>query len=149
MTRLSSAIVTHRGRILLFLRDGRPLRDPNRWSLIGGHVENGESFDAAVVREVEEEIGIRPQRYRFLLGLPGYWDEDIALFHVPLSDEDASRIRLGNEGQSITFFEVEELAGLPLTANLTMIFSEHRERFIDAVTSEHVRCATNAPYSSH
>ena len=133
MTKLSSAIVSHRGRILLFLRDHRPLRDPNRWSLIGGHVDEDETFDEALVREVGEEIGIRPRNYRLLLRLAGYWGEDIALYHLPLIDTEASRIRLGDEGQKVEFFVIDEIDDLPLTANLNMLFHRRRDLFIEAI----------------
>jgi 8-oxo-dGTP diphosphatase len=129
MTRLSSAIVTNRVRILLFLRDSRPAHDPNRWSLIGGHVERSETLGQALVREVEEEIGIRLRAFRFLLRLPGHWGEDIALYHIPPSDAEASRIRLGNEGQKVEFIALGEVARLPLTANLAKLFNQHRGVF--------------------
>jgi ADP-ribose pyrophosphatase YjhB (NUDIX family) len=134
MVRLSSAIVTNRGRILLFLRDARPVRDPNRWSLIGGHVEDDETFEQALVREVAEEIGVRPKRFRYLADRSGVYGEDIALFHVPLTDEEATRTQLGDEGQEIAFFTAEQLDGLPLTANLELLLVERRDMILDAIS---------------
>lgn len=49
------------GAILLQLRDDRPdVAAPNCWSTIGGHVEPGETPEQAAIREMEEEIGRRP-----------------------------------------------------------------------------------------
>ena len=45
---------------LIYLRDSaidKPkIPFPDHWDLIGGHVEEGESFEQALEREVEEEI---------------------------------------------------------------------------------------------
>ena len=47
------------GRILLQLRDYGPHTvHPGKWSLFGGQIEEGESPDAAVIREFHEEVGI-------------------------------------------------------------------------------------------
>lgn len=45
------------GRLLLVRRANPPAQ--GRWSLPGGRVEPGESHEAAVVREVAEETGLR------------------------------------------------------------------------------------------
>lgn len=47
------------GRLLIYLRDDNPaIPFPNHWDLFGGHMENGETPEQALVREVKEEIGI-------------------------------------------------------------------------------------------
>jgi len=50
-------VVVHEGRVLLIRRAKEPLR--GRWVVPGGTVELGETLEHAVVREVEEETGIR------------------------------------------------------------------------------------------
>lgn len=58
-TLLSVAALVRDGRVLLVHR--RPSRRwyPDCWDLVGGHVERGESPQAAVRRECLEELGIR------------------------------------------------------------------------------------------
>ncbi|MBA4850015.1 NUDIX domain-containing protein [Emticicia sp. BO119] len=46
-------------RLLIYLRDDKPtISFPNHWDLFGGIIEEGESPEYALVREVKEEIGI-------------------------------------------------------------------------------------------
>lgn len=50
------AVVVEGGRVLLVQRGREPLK--GHWSLPGGLIEVGESLQAAVIREVEEETGL-------------------------------------------------------------------------------------------
>ncbi len=63
--RVSPAIIVliHRpGQILLTRQPSWP---PNRYSLVAGFVEAGESFEECVVREVAEEVGVRVTNIRY------------------------------------------------------------------------------------
>jgi 8-oxo-dGTP diphosphatase len=54
------------GEFLLYLRDKKPgIPFPDHWDLIGGHVEDGETPDEALVREVKEELDIDLKEYKF------------------------------------------------------------------------------------
>lgn len=54
------------GEFLLYLRDNKPgIPFPDHWDLIGGHVEDGETPEEALVREVREELGIKLKQYTF------------------------------------------------------------------------------------
>jgi 8-oxo-dGTP diphosphatase len=55
-----------KGEFLLYLRDNKPdIPFPNHWDLIGGHVEEGETPEEALVREVKEELDIDLKDYSF------------------------------------------------------------------------------------
>lgn len=55
-----------KGEILLYLRDNKPgIPFPNHWDLIGGHLEEGETPEEALVREVKEELNIDLTDYVF------------------------------------------------------------------------------------
>jgi 8-oxo-dGTP diphosphatase len=54
------------GEFLLYLRDNKPtIPFPDHWDLIGGHVEEGETPEQALVREVKEELDIELKEYTF------------------------------------------------------------------------------------
>lgn len=52
------AIIVKDGKIFIARRAEHKTAFPGLFELIGGHVEKGETFEAAVVREVKEEIGL-------------------------------------------------------------------------------------------
>ena len=53
-------------RLIIYLRDDKPdIPFPNHWDLIGGHVEDGETPEQALVRETKEEIGLELKQWRF------------------------------------------------------------------------------------
>ena len=51
------------GRVLLGLRASHRRNRPSCWDTIGGHVEPGETADQALIRELQEEIGITPTTF--------------------------------------------------------------------------------------
>ncbi|WP_421655547.1 NUDIX hydrolase [Leptothermofonsia sp. ETS-13] len=55
------AILHQDGKFLMQLRDDLPnILYPGHWALFGGHLEPDESSDAAIRRELLEEIGYTP-----------------------------------------------------------------------------------------
>ena len=58
------------GRILLGRRSPAKRFYPGVWDLIGGHARPGETPEAALLREVEEEIGSIPTEFSLLQTAP-------------------------------------------------------------------------------
>lgn len=55
-----------KGEFLFYLRDNKPgIPFPQHWDLIGGHVEEGETPDEALVREVKEELDFDLKEFSF------------------------------------------------------------------------------------
>jgi len=107
-----------RNGLLLLVRRG-PDKDwyPGRWDIVGGHVEKGESVEAALVRECVEEVGLRPIRYGSLAQLPEPEEtgHKKARYHVYLITEwDGGEPRLlGDEHTEMGWMEPAKAAALP------------------------------------
>lgn len=114
-------LVDDRGWVLLQERDENAPRAANQWGMVGGHVEDGEEFGAAVYREVAEEIGIvlpagtltlwRDAEFTYPDGHRGHYQVFAA--RVDLGDED---IVVG-EGRQIVFVDPEQVLGLDLAGS--------------------------------
>lgn len=53
-------------KVLLGLRAPTKKVWPSHWHTIGGRVENGESLDNALIREVQEEVGVTPTQFKII-----------------------------------------------------------------------------------
>lgn len=54
------------GEFLFYLRDNKPgIPFPQHWDLIGGHLEEGETPDEALVRETKEELDFDLKDFKF------------------------------------------------------------------------------------
>ena len=98
-----AAIVELDGRVVLVRNQGWP---DKMYGLVTGFLEKGETPDAAILREVREELGLNAQTARFI----GYYsffemNQLILAFHVAASGE----IVLGEELADIRRVPVERL----------------------------------------
>ncbi|HEY5805329.1 MAG TPA: NUDIX domain-containing protein [Lysobacter sp.] len=60
------AFVVRTGEVLLGLRSDNCDWLAGAWDVFGGHIEPGESAAQALIRELDEELGIVPTRMRYL-----------------------------------------------------------------------------------
>ncbi|MCB1777950.1 MAG: NUDIX domain-containing protein [Candidatus Competibacteraceae bacterium] len=98
-----AAIVEIDGAVILARNHGWPEK---RFGLITGFLEKGETPDDAVLREVQEELGVHAEAAHFIGYYPFFEMNQLLLaFHVPTSGE----IRLGEELAGIKWVPVERL----------------------------------------
>lgn len=76
---VSCWIMNQKGELLFQKRAACKERNANKWSKTGGHVDSGETVEQAVIREVEEEIGIH------------FEPEDLELIHIFKSKEQDNK----------------------------------------------------------
>lgn len=118
-------------KILLMLRDDSPtIPYPNCWSLIGGNAFEGETPEQALLRQFCEETTVIPQNIQYIMKWPG---SETHLFFVPLSEQEATRIKLGNEGQALRFFTINQIEELRLAGTFGREFSKNKYVLLDLV----------------
>ena len=100
---------------LLALRDNKPgIPFPLHWDLIGGHVDEGETPEEALVREVKEELDIDLKKYAFYRKyecLTGDAYENIKYIYAGKINLPIEEITL-LEGERAQFFSKEEIPHL-------------------------------------
>jgi len=52
-------IMNEKGEMLLQKRASTKKQEPNKWAICAGHVDAGETVESAIIREMEEELGIK------------------------------------------------------------------------------------------
>ncbi len=107
------ALIEHDGRLLFERRADAPV-----WGLIAGGVNDDETLDAALRREVREETGLAIRQYEFF----GTFSEPSRIAHYPdgtivqilalayrVEAEDVSLCRISEESLELRFFAREHL----------------------------------------
>ena len=115
-------LVDRQGRLLLQERDEHPVIDPEKWGMVGGHVEDGEGFEPAAYRELEEETGLwlAPGTLRLWREMEvfheGYGTRDTTTVWIGAVDASDDDIVVG-EGRQIVFVDPGVARALDLTAS--------------------------------
>ncbi len=110
-------IVLEDGRYLVQLRDQKPgIFYPGHWGLFGGAMERGETPEAAVIRELEEELGLAAAgiehitEFSFTLGRFGTITRHF--FQVSVLSSVLKSLIL-REGSEMRAFSASEILNLP------------------------------------
>src|SRR5260370_35950569 len=117
MRNIVNALLLKAGAVLLARRSSPRKAYPNCWSFPGGHVEQGESLDEALIREVQEDVGLTPRVFRKVgtIKEPNPLVNGKAIYHMyAVSDWDGGEPKmLGGEHSEIRWFGVNFACGLP------------------------------------
>jgi len=92
----SVILVDSRGWLLLQERDEHALVSPEQWGLVGGHLEEGEQWEEAMCRELEEETGLR------LSGGLELWFDEVVQHSRKVSTHLADRWRIWTGRTDVT-----------------------------------------------
>jgi len=117
-----------KGEILLYLRDNKPsIPFPHYWDLFGGHIEEGETPEEALLREVKEELNIELKDYRFFGKyecLTGDVVPNIKHVFVGKIDLPIEKVTL-LEGERPQYFKREEIPNIKLANILKRVILDY------------------------
>lgn len=104
-------ILIKNNKILLIKRKNEPFK--GKWALPGGFVEYGERVEEAVLREFEEEVGIKAKIKR-LLGVYSDPNRDPRghVISIVFLLEGEGSPRAGDDAKDAKFFDLDDLPPL-------------------------------------
>jgi 8-oxo-dGTP diphosphatase len=103
----SIIFVNDQKQVLLFLRDDIPdITYPNMWDVPGGHVDDGETPEQCIVREMKEEMDLELEDFQ-LFSVMEFTDR-IEYTFWKKADLDIKSITL-HEGQKLKWFTESEV----------------------------------------
>ena len=105
-----ASVIDSKGRILL---GSQGSWEANRWSVLAGYVEPGESLSAAVVREIYEEAGVRVINPQYLGDQPWPFPYSLMVAFTAQADPEFEHFELAPDGVEIArlrWFSREEFA---------------------------------------
>jgi len=128
--RRGAVAVIERQGTLLVIRRSQMVVAPGAFCFPGGGIEAGESEEAALVRELQEELQVVVRPVRRLWSSVTPWSVELAWWQAELA-ADAVLVPAPAEVESVHWHTPDEIAGLPglLESNLQFLAALARNEF--------------------
>lgn len=137
MSDYAGALLVHDQKVLLVLRDNiQGIYNPNTWSLIGGALEDNETHEEALRRELFEEIGVVPKTFTQFRTCITKKGRDCKYYFSSLTAEEKENLELGDEGQELKFFKFEELSKITLSGEIERLVTDSPEALKEMILTE-------------
>jgi mutator protein MutT len=109
-------LVNSRGQVLFGRRAAWKKAWPDHWDAIGGRLEDGESPREAVIREVQEEVGVTPTKLHLLDVVrevrPDLYGEGLHYIFAVTAWTGGDPYNATNEHTELGWFTLDDLANL-------------------------------------
>jgi 8-oxo-dGTP diphosphatase len=102
------AYIFNSNKELLLLKNNR-----GKWGIAGGHIEKGEGLEEGLLREIEEETGIRAKIVRIVRAFVS--NDDIIILYLARSNPDS--ITISDEHTDSTWVGIDNINDYELAYN--------------------------------
>lgn len=109
MTDIVNGLLLRGQEVLTAHRSPVRQNHPDTWSFPGGHVEDGETLEQALTRELSEEIGVLAKSWSFMqrFGDPtANSDQPVTSHFFAVEDWDGEPSNIGNEHTEIRWVKL-------------------------------------------
>jgi len=123
---VSEWIIEHDGEILTVRRSAH-CSSPGTWSGPGGKLDPGEDFDAALVRELQEEIWVDISGYKKEVLFHKYFyylEKNIEIRFYKILPESKPKIILNDEHDMYAWVRPEEVLSMNFVEDFDVILEE-------------------------
>jgi 8-oxo-dGTP diphosphatase len=120
-------LINSKNHILLILRDDDPtIPYPNMWDLPGGHLEEGETPEQAIRREMKEELDFDlGEIVLFKEYHHEAYDEYVFLKKIDLNPDSM----VLHEGQRLAYFNSDEISRLSLAYSYNRVLRDYFDSY--------------------
>lgn len=133
MRHYACAILVRDGHILLGKRAPHRQAYPGCWDVIGGKVEEGETLDQALHRELREETGIIPVTYERLCSIVDHGPQERgdAIYHMHIVRDwsGSCPAMMDDEHTALAWFTIDQACSLPDLALVEYVDAFRQVRF--------------------
>lgn len=139
--RVAGCVLIKDGKFILQHRDNKTKYHPNTWGFFGGHIEEGETPEQTIIRELKEELGLDIKPTFF--GRQEHESPDGAVerfvFVAPVTISEAQLRKQQTEGDDLGIFTIEEIRKLELLPHRRQVLEDVYKTMHLATAKAHSR----------
>ena len=121
-------IGNNKGQLLLQKRSAKKKFNANKWSVLAGHVQAFESFDHAIIREIQEELGVEVSS----TNLKSIGKKEFTIYYYVEINLKENKFTLQQEELSkVKWFSLSEIKEMIKNHNENIIFNEYMINLLD------------------
>lgn len=111
MTDIVNGLLVRRQQVLMAKRSPLRQNHPNTWSFPGGHVEENETLEQALIRELTEEIGVLATSWSFMHRFddqPKMSGDKVTFHFFAVDNWDGDPTNLGDEHTELRWVKITD-----------------------------------------
>lgn len=116
-------VICFKGDQVLLIRRGKPPRE-GEWSLPGGRVEPGESFEQCALRELLEETNVRAKLLKKVAEIDGNFGTHHYMLHDYLAEWESGDVRAGDDAAEAKWVAMSSLSEISMWSKTHQVIKD-------------------------